>query len=479
MVHEQIATEVANGRYIKVDTKPTKGPGKVRLIHDCSRPEGLSLNSYAEIDKVQFQTVREATSLLKPGYYMAKVDLESAYRSVRVHPDDYESTGLKWRFPGESQPQYMFDTRLPFGAKRAPGIFHRITQSVKHMMERRGFTSLVVYLDDWLIVVPTKEDCQESMRVLLQLLRSLGFSVSYKKVEPPTTILVFLGIEIDSVEMKLTLPEGKVMKLRELLDDFAAKRHATLRHLQVLAGKLTWASQCVRGGRCFLRRIIDTSSKLRHARHSVKLDESFFADIQWWQNFFDAFHGTAISASLSRETVTMETDSSSGGMGAVFQEYWLFVDWATEDPTLAAMHINHKETAAVVLAARRWAPRWEGKKVIVYIDNQAAKRIINKGTTADPGMMVLVRELFWWSVSYDFVVEAVYLQGAANLFADTVSRLHSNNWLLQWALLSQVALNHWQVDQFAFDLDLHMPPSSLLVLLPQVTSLGTWRNSST
>ena len=98
MVHEQIATEVANGRYIKVDTKPTivsalgaipKGPGKVRLIHDCSRPEGLSLNSYAEIDRVQFQTVREATSFLKPGYYMAKVDLESAYRSVRVHPDDY------------------------------------------------------------------------------------------------------------------------------------------------------------------------------------------------------------------------------------------------------------------------------------------------------------------------------------------------------------------------------------------------------
>ena len=157
----------------------------------------------------------------------------------------------------------------------------------------------------------------------------------------------------------------------------------------------------------------------------------------------------------------------------------MFVDWAAEDPTLADMHINHKETAAVVLAARRWAPQWEGKKVIVYIDNQAAKQIINKGTTADPGMMVLVRELFWWSVSYDFVVEAVYLQGAANLFADTVSRLHSSNWLLQWALLSQVTLNHWQVDQFALDLHLHMPPSSILVLLPQVTSLGTWRNSST
>ena len=58
----------------------------------------------------------------------------------------------------------------------------------------------------------------------------------------------------------------------------------------------------------------------------------------------------------------METDSSSGGMGAVFQEDWLFVDWAAEDPTLADMHINQKETAAVVLAARRWARNGKGRR---------------------------------------------------------------------------------------------------------------------
>ena len=481
MVHEQIATKVANGRYIKVDTKPTivsalgaipKGPGKVRLIHDCSRPEGLSLNSYAEIDRVQFQTVREATSFLKPGYYMAKVDLESAYRSVRVHPDDYESTGLKWRFPGESQPQYMFDTRLPFGAKRAPGIFHRITQSVKHMMERRGFTSLEVYLDDWLIVAPTKEECQESMRVLLQLLRSLGFSVSYKKVEPPTTILVFLGIEIDSVEMKLTLPEGKVI---ELLDDFQLSGMPLSGNCRFSQASLTGLHSVFVEGGVFsdASLILVASSDMRDT--VLNWTNRFLRISSGGRTFLKPFMVPPLAHPLAGRRLPWKPIAHR----AVFQEDWLFVDWAAEDPTLAAMHINHKETAAVVLAARRWAPQWEGKKVIVYIDNQAAKQIINKGTTADPGMMVLVRELFWWSVSYDFVVEAVYLQGAANLFADTVSRLHSNNWLLQWALLSQVALNHWQVDQFALDLHLHMPPSSLLVLLPQVTSLGTWRNSST
>lgn len=47
---------------------------------------------------------------------------------------------------------YLKDTKLPFGAKLSPGIFHRLTQAVRRMMARRGFNLLVVYLDDFLII---------------------------------------------------------------------------------------------------------------------------------------------------------------------------------------------------------------------------------------------------------------------------------------------------------------------------------------
>ena len=30
-----------------------------------------------------------------------------------------------------------------------PGIFHRITQAIRHMLIRRGLTATVVYLDDF------------------------------------------------------------------------------------------------------------------------------------------------------------------------------------------------------------------------------------------------------------------------------------------------------------------------------------------
>ena len=488
MVHEQIRTEVENGRYVVTTEKPTivsalgaipKGKDKIRLIHDCSRPVEGSLNSFASLEPVKFQSVSEAASMVGEGYYMAKIDLEAAYRSVLVHPDDHAAMGLKWVFEGDKLPTYMYDSRLPFGARKAPGIFHRITQGVKQMMIRRGFRDVVVYLDDWILISTTREGCQQAMTVLLELLRSLGFSISYRKVEPPTTSLVFLGIQIDSVKMQLPLPQDKVRELHTLVDSYALRRHASLKQLQSLAGKLVWACQVVRGGRSFIRRILDYTRLLRGAIHKVKLGNDFFKDLSWWQHFLTTFMGKSISVDSYRPTVAVEADSCSLGMGVVCGTDWFYVDWAADAPDIHKLHINHKETAAIVVAARRWAPQWEGKSVTVFTDNQTAMHIVNRGTSADPTVMELLRELFWLSVMHNFSLSANYLQVEHNIFADTVSRLGSNSWLLQWVLLNQIGLYTPDIDAFADQLHLHMPDNSLITLLPQIRKLGNWQGSST
>ena len=317
------------------------------------------------------------------------------------------------------------------------------------------------------------------MTVLLELLRSLGFSISYHKVEPPTTSLVFLGIQIDSVKMQLSLPQDKVRELHTLVDSYALRRHASLKQLQSLAGKLVWACQVVRGGRSFLRRILDYTRPLRGARHKVKLGDDFFKDLSWWQHFLTTFIGKSISVDSYRPTVAVEADSCSLGMGVVCGTDWFYVDWAADAPDIHKLHINHKETAAIVVAARRWAPQWEGKSVTVFTDNQTAIHIVNRGTSADPTVMELLRELFWLSVMHNFSLSAKYLQGEHNIFADTVSRLGSNSWLLQWVLLNQIVLYTHDIDAFANQLHLHMPDNSLITLLPQIRKLGNWGGSST
>lgn len=113
LVEKQILEELANNRYVVVDNKPSivsslgaiqKTSGKIRLIHDCSRPRGSSLNDLCTKEPFRYTSLQDAIDLMTPGCYLGKIDLASAFRSVRIHPSNYQYTGLKWTFEGESEP---------------------------------------------------------------------------------------------------------------------------------------------------------------------------------------------------------------------------------------------------------------------------------------------------------------------------------------------------------------------------------------
>ena len=172
---------------------------------------------------------------------MAKIDLRHVYRTIPIHRSNYQATGLKWKFKNRHSFTYFVDTRLPFEGRRAPGIFHRVSQSVKRMMAKRGFTAVVVYLDDFLVVGKVHAECLAAFEYLLQLLQDLGFSISWRKVFKPTTRLIFLGIKLDTVRQCMSLPASKLVELQDLVTQFQKRVRASKRQLQQLAGKLNWA----------------------------------------------------------------------------------------------------------------------------------------------------------------------------------------------------------------------------------------------
>ena len=153
-VDKELREQINLGHYIVTEVRPIivsplgaiqKESGEVRLIHDASRPMGEVLNDYSTLNSVQYQTLEDACTLAKPNTYLAKVDLKSAYRSVPISVKDYALTGIKWRFEGENQPKYMFDTRLLFGSRNGPNIFNRLTQAVKRAMASGGYSNVVVF----------------------------------------------------------------------------------------------------------------------------------------------------------------------------------------------------------------------------------------------------------------------------------------------------------------------------------------------
>jgi len=431
-VEQTIRDEIAQGNYVISAVKPRiisalgaipkPNSSEIRIIHDCSRPHGQAVNDYISTESFKFQTLDDAIKLLKPNYYMAKIDLRHAYRSVPIHPDNYQATGCKWQFSGDQHFTYFYDTRLPFGAKSSPEIFHRITQSVRRMMARRGFTDIIVYLDDFLIIGATREQCQLAYDTLLQLLLDLGFSISDHKLVAPTQRLTFLGVQLDTTACTMTLPDVKLAELLEQVIEFQNKQRATKKQLQRLAGKLNWACRVVYGGRTFLRRILDTMNALSSAG-KFRLDQSFRDDIEWWVHFLKVFNGTRLFLD-GLPTIDVATDACPIAAGGYFRGDWFYHNFELDSPRWQNLHINHKETLAIVLAAKRWCRLWSNQRVIIYSDNQAAVQMINKGTTASAIIMQELRGLFWLSAFYNFHITAVYLQGAKNTLADSISRMH-------------------------------------------------------
>ena len=95
------------------------------------------------------------------------------------------------------------------------------------MLNRRGLKATVVYLDDFFIKADTLNYCTAALQILVQFLRKLGFQINLNEVVDPTTKITFLGIEIDSVNMTLRLPDKKLHQVREELALFQKRIQAS------------------------------------------------------------------------------------------------------------------------------------------------------------------------------------------------------------------------------------------------------------
>ena len=428
---KQILHEIGMGNYEVVSEPPdivsplgviAKPDGGVRLIHDCSMPPGKAVNDYSTEDWHQkFSRVDDAAALVTEGCFMAKVDIQSAYRHVRISKHSQRVTGLKWQFGDKTV--YLKDTKLCFGSRLAPGIFHRLTQAVKRMLKRKGLSATVVYLDDFFIKANTFDECLEALNVVLSLLRKLGFHINWKKVTDPCTKIIFLGIEIDSLNMCLRLPDDKLYQIRNELSLFLTRKRASKKQLQSLAGKLNFCASVVFGGRVFLRRIIDSINSLKAENHKVKLTEGIRADISWWQSFMSTFNGKSLL--LDRQHIQSAfTDSCTQAAGGIYEGDWFYINWELDWPAVSNLHINSKEILAAFLAVRRWAPCWKNKRIFIHSDNVTAVSAINKGTSRNPFIMACLRQLFWLSAENNFHVSAKFLPGVSNTVADDISRIH-------------------------------------------------------
>ena len=231
-------------------------PGKWRLIVDLSSPKGSSVNDgissdLCSLSYISIDDISRVIASVGRGTLLAKIDIKSAYRIMPVHPHDRPLLGMHWKG------QLYVDTCLPFGLRSAPRIFTALADMLEWCAKDQGVSHLYHYLDDYITMGKAgSEECNVNRATLLATCNRLGVPIAPDKCEGPTTMLTYLGIEVDTVLMQLRLPEEKLKRVQATVAEWLGRKAGRRRELESLVGLLQHAARVVRPGRRFVRRII-------------------------------------------------------------------------------------------------------------------------------------------------------------------------------------------------------------------------------
>ncbi|KAN0040691.1 hypothetical protein ACTA71_009029 [Dictyostelium dimigraforme] len=309
------------------------------------------LNSYIVNQSFKMEGIKNLPSMLKKGYYMVKLDIKKAYLHVLVDPQFRDLFRFVWKGV-----HYRWKT-MPFGLSTAPRIFTMLSRPVLRML-RDTKISVIAYLDDLLIVAPTKEECLTNLKKTMDLLLKLGFKLNLEKsILEPTQSITFLGLEIDSLSMKLLVPKEK----KKNLDQCSPRKLAGLK------GKLIALKDAIIPFRLYTRQTNKFHIQCLTLANgdwdqSFPVPQEVKSEISIWLTVLNQWNGKEISLFPNFDYV-LTTDASESGAGATLKKGNTIIktwspQWSSDQSTMSS---NRREMLALLLA---YQAMWSNSRFI-------------------------------------------------------------------------------------------------------------------
>ena len=110
---------------------------------------------------------------------------------------------------------------------------------------------MVNYLDDFLFLATSLEDCNALTKSFIDLCGKLGVPIAEEKTEWASDKTIFLGILVDGKAHILSIPEEKRIRAINMIEYFQDRRKATVKEMQRLAGYLNFLTRAIFPGRTF------------------------------------------------------------------------------------------------------------------------------------------------------------------------------------------------------------------------------------
>jgi hypothetical protein len=370
-----------------------------RQINKFLRPQPFRMDHWAQI-----------FPFLKHNWWGAKIDLKDAYFHLGVN-----ESFRRYLHLDVGGKIYEFQA-APFGLSNLPQVWTLVMKTF--LRKWRAENILVfIYLDDILLLGPTKDLVSQHLQTILHDLEGGGMLVNTKKsILEPSQLIPHLGFVIDFSKGLLRLPPEKIKAIRVEFGKLVRKKMLTCRKMAAILGSVRSFLMALPFLRAFSDQMVRFVARHRHigwdSPSPVPLEiadqvrELHFLTTSW--------AGRPFYEQPIRKLFSDASLHGWGGLdpasGACVQEFWR---------SQTHLHINVKELQAALDTVRSLAR--PGDRVICHVDNLVAYSYLQKQGGRLPAFNRLMRPFLRWCFSKDITVSAALVASQEQL-ADSLSR---------------------------------------------------------
>ena len=188
------------------------------------------LNAFIKCPKFRMLTMREIRLLLPKDFWSVALDLQDGFWHLPVSRRKRPFLGFRYRG------QLWQFRAMPFGLNVAPRLFTKVMAHMVKVMAAEGIFVLI-YLDDLLIIAPSKEICLAHMEKALSILESFGWLINQEKSRrQPAQVFEWLGVHLNLKTHTVCSTESNMDELRQQLTSIIQSKFCTKRKLMRLQG---------------------------------------------------------------------------------------------------------------------------------------------------------------------------------------------------------------------------------------------------
>ncbi|GJR35735.1 putative reverse transcriptase domain-containing protein [Tanacetum coccineum] len=217
--------ELSDKGFIRPSSSPWGAPvlfvkkkdGSLRMCIDYRELNKLTVKNRYPLPRID-----DLFDQLQGSSVYSKIDLRSGYHQLKVREEDISKTAFRTRYG-----HYEFQV-MPFGLTNAPAVFMDLMNRVcKPYLDK----FVIVFIDDILIYSKNKQEHEEHLKIILELLKKEELYAKFSKCEFWIPKVQFLGHVIDNKGIHVDLA-----KIESVKDWASPKTPTEIRQFLGLAG---------------------------------------------------------------------------------------------------------------------------------------------------------------------------------------------------------------------------------------------------